>query len=62
MPVVPVYVNDRTYWKLARIANTENVSIGKAIQLIVESYFLALEEGRLRKQEKGNTELSTKAT
>ena len=62
MPVVPVYVNDRTYWKLARIASSENVSIGKAIQLIVESYFLALERGEICKKERGNTELSTKAT
>lgn len=62
MPTVIVYLDDQTYWKCARLANTENLTIGKTIQLIVKSYFLALERGEICKKEKGNTELSTKAT
>ena len=44
MPSLPVYLDERTYWKVSGIANRENITINKAIQLIVKAYFEVLEK------------------
>jgi len=44
MPSLPVYLDERTYWKVSGIANKENITINKAIQLIVKAYFEVLEK------------------
>lgn len=44
MPSIPIYLDERTYWKVSKIAVREDVTIAKAVQLIVKSYFEALEK------------------
>lgn len=45
MPSIQIYLSERLYWKVAQLAFKEDLSIGKTVQLIVESYFKAQEKG-----------------
>ncbi|MEM2370601.1 MAG: hypothetical protein QXH51_06835 [Candidatus Bathyarchaeia archaeon] len=44
MPTVSVYFRENVYWKIARYASLWDVSIQKAIQLIVEKGLEVLEK------------------
>jgi len=62
MPTISIYLDERTYWKLNRLAIKEDITIAKAVQLIVKSYFDVLEGKKVEEWQKENTESSTKAT
>jgi len=62
MPTISIYLDERTYWKLSRLAIKEDITIAKAVQLIVRSYFDLLEGKKVEEWQKENTESSTKAT
>ncbi|MHC1623139.1 MAG: hypothetical protein ACXQTR_00940 [Candidatus Methanospirareceae archaeon] len=62
MPSIPVYLDERTYWKVSQIANRENITIAKAVQLIVKAYFEVLEKQKEVGTWQENTESSTSRT
>lgn|GEM_PF-5420740 len=62
MPTISIYLDEQTYWKVAKVAMREDITIAKAVQLIVKAYFQVLENKEVREWQKGNTESSTSRT
>jgi len=60
MPSIQIYLDERTYWKVVQIAMKEDISVGKAVQVIVKAYFEALETQKVGEWQAENTESSTR--
>ncbi|MBW2672765.1 MAG: hypothetical protein JRD89_14445 [Deltaproteobacteria bacterium] len=44
MPTIPVYLRDRTYWKVCVEAEKLQVGAGKFVSMLVENYIAFLEK------------------
>ena len=44
MPTIPVYLKDKTYWKLVMEAERLQVGVGKLLSMVADEYVKYLED------------------